>query len=238
MQAALNILGYQCYHSSEFFTNIRDCDMWNEAMDAKFFGKGLQFTRTKWDQLLGSHSAVSADPPAVAFAEDLVAAYPEAKVILVEREIESWYKSFDANIVAPQWSRFISCISALDPFFLRPIRRCHRRWATGWMDSHSEQEMREKARKAYRDHYALVRRVTPKERLLEYRLGDGWEPLCEFLDKPMPDVPFPRVNDSEALQELLTELIKRGLYNILRRATVFAVCFAGLGWGIWLCYRR
>jgi len=29
MQAALNILGYNCYHSSAFFSNIRDSDMWN-----------------------------------------------------------------------------------------------------------------------------------------------------------------------------------------------------------------
>lgn len=156
---ALNILGYNCYHSSVFFSNIGDCDIWNAAMDAKYLGKGTLFTRTDWDQLLGSYSAVSADPPAVAFAEDLVAAYPEAKAILVERDIESWYRSFDTNVIAAQWSLMISIVSELDPWFLRPVRRCHRRWATIWMESHSQAEMREKARRAYRDHYALVRRV-------------------------------------------------------------------------------
>lgn len=99
-------------------------------MNAKYLGLGQRFTRTDWDQLLGSYSAVSADPPAVAFAEDLIAAYPEAKVILVEREIESWYRSFDTNVIAPQWSLMISFFSELDPWFLRPVRRCHRRWAT------------------------------------------------------------------------------------------------------------
>lgn len=195
-------------------------------MDAKYLGQGRRFTRTEWDQLLGSYSAVSADPPAVAFAEDLVAAYPEAKVILVEREIESWYRSFDTNVIAAQWSLMISFVSELDPWFLRPVRRCHRRWATTWMESHSQAEMREKARRAYRDHYALVRRVTPKSRLLEYQLTDGWRPLCDFLDKPVPDVPFPRVNDSEALQELLAIIIKRGLYNAFMRTVRFTLPLA------------
>ena len=238
MQRALNILGYSCYHSSVFFSNIRDCDMWNEAMDAKYLSQGQRFTRTDWDQLLGSYSAVSADPPAVAFAEDLIEAYPEAKVILVERDVESWYRSFDTNIIEAQWSPMISFISELDPFFLRPVKRCHRRWATGWMDSHNKTEMRAKSRQVYHDHYALVRSVTPKERLLEYKLGDGWEPLCKFLDKPVPDVPFPRVNDSEALQELLTIIIKRGLYNIFRRAVKSVLPIVVLGLGFWLYSRN
>ena len=203
-------------------------------MDAKYLGQGPRFTRTDWDQLLGSYSAVSADPPAVAFAEDLVAAYPDAKVILVEREIESWYRSFDTNVITAQWSPMISFVSMLDPWFLGPVRRCHRRWATGWMDSNCQAEMQEKARRAYRDHYALVRSVTPKERLLEFKLADGWGPLCDFLDKPVPDVPFPRVNDSEALQELLAIIIKRGLYDVFKRALRFILPFAVLGLGIWL----
>lgn len=97
--------------------------------------------------------------------------------------------------------------------------------------------MQEKARQAYRDHYALVRRVTPKSRLLEYQLGDGWGPLCEFLGKPVPDVPFPRVNDSEALQELLTIIIKRGLYDSFRRVVKFVLPLALLALGIWLYFR-
>lgn len=180
---------------------------------------------------------MSADPPAVAFAEDLVAAYPEAKVIPVEREIESWYRSFDTNVIAAQWSLMISFVSELDPWFLRPVRRCHRRWATTWMESHSQAEMRKKARRAYRDRYALVRRVTPKSRLLEYQLTDSWGPLCDFLDKPVPDVPFPRVNDSEALQELLAIIIKRGLYSAFMRAVRFTLPFAVLTLGIWIYYK-
>ncbi|MCJ1387155.1 hypothetical protein MMC17_010288 [Xylographa soralifera] len=53
MQRALNILGYTCYHSSVFFSNMNDCKMWDDALDAKFFGKGTKFTRADWDRVLG-----------------------------------------------------------------------------------------------------------------------------------------------------------------------------------------
>ena len=34
----------------------------------------------------------------------------------------------------------------------------------------------------------------PAERLLVFDVAEGWGPLCEFLDVPVPDAPFPRVN--------------------------------------------
>lgn len=40
----------------------------------------------------------------------------------------------------------------------------------------------------------MIRGLVPKERLLEWYVEDGWEPLCEFLGKPVPDMKFPRAN--------------------------------------------
>jgi hypothetical protein len=37
----------------------------------------------------------------------------------------------------------------------------------------------------------------PPERLLEWSAQDGWEPLCKFLGKDIPDEPFPHVNTSD-----------------------------------------
>ena len=72
------------------------------------------------------------------------------------------------------------------------------------------------AREKYREHYAMVRRVTPKERL-EYRMGDGWEPLCKFLGKEVPEVPFPRANDTEVHEKQMRVIAKKGLRNMLWR---------------------
>ncbi|KAJ5088920.1 hypothetical protein N7456_012536 [Penicillium angulare] len=40
----------------------------------------------------------------------------------------------------------------------------------------------------------MVRGMVPKEKLLEWSVEDGWEPLCKFLDKPIPDEAFPQTN--------------------------------------------
>ena len=209
--------------------------MWNEAIDAKFRGQGPRYTGDDWDRLLGHCSAVSADPPAVAFAEDLIAAYPDAKVILVERDIESWYKSFNAGVIEPMWGRLINCVAACDPFWLGPIADCHHRWARWWMGAVGKKDMQAKARDVYRNHYALVRRITPKDKLLEYHMGDGWEPLCKFLGKELPTSSFPKVNDQESHQETLRIILRKGASNVLKRATrwltpVGAIGLAGFLW--------
>jgi hypothetical protein len=33
-----------------------------------------------------------------------------------------------------------------------------------------------------------------KQRLLVWNVKEGWEPLCEALGLPMPDIPFPHAN--------------------------------------------
>lgn len=56
-------------------------------------------------------------------------------------------------------------------------------------------EIKANARATYFGYYDRIRELVPPERRLEYKFGDGWEPLCEFLGKEVPDVPFPRLND-------------------------------------------
>lgn len=233
MQLALNILGYPCYHGLSLFANLRDCDMWNEALDAKYCAKGARFSRQDWDQLLGNYSAVT-DLPVVAFSEDLIEAYPEAKVILVERDIEKWYQSFDEGIIVNVWSPLLRFIAQLDSRFMGRLASTSNRWTAGWMDSHSLREMQEKARPTYRQHYALVESITASERLLRFNLADGWEPLCQFLGKPVPEVQFPRVNESAALQEKIGLIARRGATNALRSSAKFLLPVLVLGVAAWL----
>ena len=42
-----------------------------------------------------------------------------------------------------------------------------------------------------------VQRNIPQDRLLVWSVGEGWEPLCRFLEVDVPDTPFPRLNDSK-----------------------------------------
>jgi hypothetical protein len=232
MQTALDALGYSSYHSTCFFSSIRDCDVWNEALDAKFFGIGKPFTLEDWDQVLGHHSAVSADSPIIGFAEELITSYPDAKVILIEREIESWYTSFDNAIISNMFSPFLRLLADLDSRFMGRIAGPQRRWGRGYMRANNAEEMRRNARDVYKAHYELVRRVTPRERLLEYKMGSGWAPLCEFLDKEVPDTPFPRVNDTQAFNEIVMAIVKKAIMNLVKKSALYVVpvVLVGVGW--------
>ena len=80
----------------------------------------------------------------------------------------------------------------------------------------------------------MVKRVTPKDRLLTFRLEQGWGPLCEFLGKPVPDVPFPRVNEGKAVQELvgvhIINAYKRGLKKLAWSLLPVAIGAFAMAW--------
>ena len=84
-----------------------------------------------------------------------------------------------------------------------------------------------KARIRHLKHYEHIRKVAPKENLLEMELGDGWEPLCSFLGVPIPEVSYPHSNDSEVFQNrhrlgkgLLVQLVVAIIFMILISITV------------------
>lgn len=68
----------------------RDNELWMAAIRAKWDDVGT-FDKEDWDQLLGHCQAVC-DLPAAAFAPELIAAYPKAKVVLTMRDPDSWHK--------------------------------------------------------------------------------------------------------------------------------------------------
>lgn len=112
------------------------------------------------------------------------------------------------------------------------------RWVRGWFASNSKSEMKAQAVPMYEKHYALVRNLTPPERLLEYRLGSGWEPLCEFLGKPVPiNVPFPSANDQKSLQETTGLINQKSMLRLLTGrkllVVVLPVTFAALAWTLY-----
>jgi len=39
-----------------------------------------------------------------------------------------------------------------------------------------------------------------------YEVSQGWGPLCAFLDKPVPQEPFPRLNDTASWNARLSSL--------------------------------
>ena len=62
--------------------------------------------------------------------------------------------------------------------------------------------------------------MVPPEQLLVWNVKQGWEPLCTFLDKPVPDCPVPRENmkaeliDKYRETDFIQGVIKSTLLNI------------------------
>ncbi|KAL9622458.1 MAG: hypothetical protein Q9160_003134 [Pyrenula sp. 1 TL-2023] len=196
--------------------NPPDCLMWMDALTAKFDGKG-SFGREEWDALLGHCQAVS-DWPAVAFAPELIAAYPEAKVILTTRDVDSWHKSvvktvnWRANDPELKWVSNLDWGSGLYYPMLRKF------WTCFFHD-----DFLNRGKEVYRDYTSQVRAIVPPERLLEYRVSSGWEPLCKFLGHKVPDTPFPRSNDTDAFVDRCRKRNLNQMMNVAFRALVVGV---------------
>ena len=189
----------------------RDADLWNAALGWKLFGKPLPAhysdvdgapSRAFWNNLFGDHQSL-ADLPAIVFVQELLNAYPEAKVVLVERDAQRWYTSFEKAVINNMWSPIIRILHTVDVAFLGRIHSISSRWRKGFFKAESKEQMQRNAISIYQEHYTLVRKLTPSHRLLEFEVSDGWEPLCLFLGKNVPEESFPRANDSEAIQKAI-----------------------------------
>jgi len=51
--------------------------------------------------------------------------------------------------------------------------------------------------------------------LLVFEVADGWEPLCNFLELPMPDAAFPHINDTAAVQGIIATIMEKGFQAAL-----------------------
>ncbi|TVY33801.1 hypothetical protein LSUB1_G006800 [Lachnellula subtilissima] len=186
---ALNILGYpNIYHMREVGKNQHQAK-WIEALEAKFEGKGKPFGREEFDSFLSGYNGV-ADYPAAIFPRELIAAYPTAKIILSIRDEDKWY----ASMLATLWHQWSTSKSASDPAPspMRPLSDKYQTLIWGG-------DFPARGRAQFRAHNALVRscagRSAQEGGFLEWDPRDGWAPLCGFLGKEVPKVPFPRVDD-------------------------------------------
>ncbi|KAK5626226.1 hypothetical protein RRF57_001941 [Xylaria bambusicola] len=208
MQAALEILGYgPVTHGRCIIFNILELEMVGEGLKAKYSADRIgrkPFGRQEFDQLVGNYRAVT-DGPFCHFGPELMAAYPEAKVILVERDIGSWFESYKNTVCTIPFRHSLQdrVVNFLNPDIGRQ-RKASDAMFQAVFDASSQEEMVAHCRDVYRQHYLEIRKAARPGQLLEYKLGSGWEPLCRFLGKPVPDIPFPRKNDNATFQGKIT----------------------------------
>jgi hypothetical protein len=197
LKAALEALGYgPCYHMTEVFAHPEHVLFWEAARRGEV---------ADWEEIFSDYRA-AVDWPAAAYYENLMLAYPEAKVILTVRDPERWYESARSTIYTMRdmvSSPFFSLGARFVPR-LRHLRRAALMVSgLAWDDTFGGRfEDREHATHTFeRLNERVVERVPP-ERLLIYSISEGWGPLCDFLGVEPPDEPFPRLNDARSFRRM------------------------------------
>ncbi|KAK5989201.1 hypothetical protein PT974_10701 [Cladobotryum mycophilum] len=185
---------------------------------------GKEWSLEDWEKLYGSTEATT-DVGGV-FAPQLIKTYPVSKVVLTIRDFDQWYKSLDESLLYLMWNDPLEWF--LKDYVLRwrgirltlPVSK---KLILGLFQAKGVDDVRKNACRVYDEHHRMIQEMVPADRLLIYKLGDGWEPLCEFLGKPVPDVEYPRTNDKEWLRS-------RG--ESLRRDTYIKASKLLLSWAV------
>jgi hypothetical protein len=192
-KAAMDILGLApCYHMQNVFADLDEAVKWNAALDS---------TEALEDVVSGFESVI--DWPGTYHWRALMDLFPDAKVLLSVRSGESWAKSMQQTIWAMLWGdNLLGHITAaqcdVDPKYAFYIKMMRSMWQRASLaDKDSTLESMATAMEAYNQE---VIASVPEERLLVWQIGDGWEPICEFMDLPVPSEPFPHINESAGFE--------------------------------------
>ncbi len=198
-KVALEMLGLApCHHMVEVFANLPEARLWRQAMEGELPAA----------EILAGHPACVDWPGAYHYVE-LMEAFPDAKVLLSARDGEAWAKSMRATIYEALYGETLVGLMAaarrkVDPLWDELTDTLQEMWRrTELMPSKdvTDAEMAA-ACERYTDE---VKATVPAERLLVWSPKDGWEPLCAFLELPVPEAPFPRVNDSESFADMVID---------------------------------
>ena len=218
LKAALQTLGFsKCHHMMEVFPSDFQLDSWHAI------GTG---GAPDWDAVFEGFEA-SVDFPSAAYWRELAAHYPDSKVILTTRSFESWYESaletiYPVSRDIPGWMTVIPKV--------RKIREMT--YGTIWNRLFDDQfEDRDHVRAVFERHEAAVKAEIPAGRLLVFHPKEGWEPLCTFLGVPVPDEPFPNVNDRADFRKRVA------LFTWLNRAPWIAGGLVLVGLVSWFALR-
>ncbi|KAE9962042.1 hypothetical protein BLS_000904 [Venturia inaequalis] len=189
---ALRTLGHQnVYHMTSVGPNNHH-DKWVAALEAKFESKGTEFTRQDFDEILGDFDAVS-DFPCSIFYRELMSAYPTASLILSTRPEDAWYTSMSKTL------HLAYTKAQSSPSKLAKMYNYHL-WGNDFL-AHG--------REAFRTHNAGVIAAAAEQgrEVLIFDPSQGWESLCGFLGKDVPQgVKYPSKDMWVPYKQMVSEV--------------------------------
>jgi hypothetical protein len=176
MQSALNRLGFgPCHHMVEVLTHPETMPLWIAA------SKGER----NWDRLFAGYRAM-VDWPGVQYWRELIAYYPDAKVLHTTRDADAWFESTQQSIFSPMSLERFKSGGQAGPFA--------EFFGAALGDVRDHLNDRAFLIDYFHRHEAEVLAAVPAERLLVFPVGSGWKPLCEWLGVEVPDEPYPSEN--------------------------------------------
>lgn len=238
LRAALQILGYEnVYHGFVLTAYQReDCVFWNRILRRKLAGESLG--AVEFDSCLGNCEALT-DAPANIFGPELMDYYPKAKVILNRRrDVDAWFQSLKVNCLGvfswPMWvfSWFDPLIDLLWNTFGLSFSGYYRKDFKNDWRGFSTRDFIENGTTVFQQHYdGLEEACRDRDReWLDWSVDDGWDPLCQYLGKPIPDVPFPNANKGGAqFEQNMEEATKDMMVNALKNMSIFFVALIAIG---------
>ncbi len=203
LKSALDELGFgKCFHMYELIEHVPE--------RVKYFEQAERGEAVNWDELFdGYNSAV--DFPVIRYYKQVMAKYPDAKIIHTTRDPESWYKSFSETILyatQPDFKRILKMMIRLP--FSSTLRKKMRvlKFNGAMIRNMIGKNFNDKqaAITMFNLHNQDVLATVPKDRMLIYDVKQGWEPLCKFLDVPVPNTPFPNTNSTHEFLNNLKRL--------------------------------
>lgn len=147
----------------------------------------------EWDKLFEGYTAC-VDWPSAFYWRELINVYPDAKVLLTMRSAESWWTSFEATIL-----KFIQSKTDLNGLAQLLIAD---------QVFHGRPDDREHAISVYNQNVEEVLATVPSGRLLVHSLGEGWQPLCDWLGLPVPEMDYPSGNTTK---DIHTRMAAKGV---------------------------
>ena len=194
LKHALEHLGYgPCHHMGACFGSRQQTEWFLEAAEGK---------AVDWNSVFEDYQA-AVDWPAAAYYSELLKTFPDARVVFGYRQPEEWYRSVSETIFnvassIPPWVRFL---------FPHAERLALMIEKTVWQNELGGKfQDREYALNFFEQRLKQVKAAVPQEKLLVHAAADGWEPLCAFLEVGVPNIPYPRLNESAKIKRFIRVL--------------------------------